>query len=220
MRVDFHVHTRYSIDSLITPKTLIKVARQRGLHGIAVTDHNTIRGGRETQKINSTQDLLVIVGSEIKTTTCEIIGLFLQETIDSYDPFVVLDAIHAQDAISVLPHPHRSFRSTAFPQELLHRIDVIEGYNSRTISRKNLQAVDLASSLSKPITAGSDAHFYQELGRATTIFPRMLLTEDNIRKTLLKSETKTEIITRNYLHAIPYIFLSGVYGRIRHGFHP
>jgi predicted metal-dependent phosphoesterase TrpH len=78
MRVDMHVHTRYSMDSLITPKTLIKVARQWRLHGIAVTDHNTIRGGRETQKINSNQDLLVIVGSEIKTTTCEIIGLFLQ----------------------------------------------------------------------------------------------------------------------------------------------
>jgi predicted metal-dependent phosphoesterase TrpH len=207
------------MDSLITPKTLIKVARQWRLHGIAVTDHNTIRGGRETQKINSNQDLLVIVGSEIKTTTCEIIGLFLQENIDSHDPFAVLDAIHAQDAISVLPHPYRSFRSTAIPQELLRRIDVIEGYNSRTIPRKNQLAVDLASSMSKPINAGSDAHFYRELGRATTIFPNVLLTEDNIRKTLLKGEINTEIINRNYLHAVPYIFLSGVYGRIRHGFH-
>jgi hypothetical protein len=197
----------------------VKVARQWGLHGIAVTDHNTIRGGRDAQKINSNQDLLVIVGSEIKTTMCEIIGLFLQENIDSHDPFAVLDAIHAQDAISVLPHPYRSFRSTAFPQELLRRIDVIEGYNSRTRSSKNQQAVDLASSSNKPVTAGSDAHFYQELGRATTIFPNMLLTEDNIRKTLLNGEINTDIINRNYLHAVPYIFLSGVYGRIRRGFY-
>ena len=217
MRVDLHVHTQYSIDSRITPKTLIKVARVRGLHGIAVTDHNTIRGGQDA-KSHSQQDFLVIIGSEIKTTVCEIIGLFLHENIDSTDPYKVLEAIHDQNGISVLPHPYRYLQTTSFPQEFLRLIDVIEGYNSRTQHRKNQQAVDLASSTNKPICAGSDAHFYQELGRATTIFPDIVTTEDAIRKALLNREVTTEIIDNNYLLAAPYIVLSGVYGRIRHAF--
>lgn len=220
MRVDLHVHTQYSIDSLITPKTLIKIAQQRGLHGIAVTDHNTIQGGQCAKKNHSNQNLFVIVGSEIKTTLCEIIGLFLQENIDSTDPLTVLEAIHAQDAISVLPHPYRSFQIAPFPREFLRHIDVIEGYNARTRYRKNQQAVELASSVNKPISAGSDAHFYQELGRATTIFPDTFISEDTIRKTLLNGENTIEIINSNYLRATPYIFLSGVYGRIRRAFTP
>ena len=104
MRVDLHVHTQHSIDSRIHPKTLIKAARLKGLHGIAVTDHNTIRGGQDA-KSHSRQDLLIIVGSEIKTTICEIIGLFLQKNIDSTDPYKVLEAIRDQNGISVLPHP-------------------------------------------------------------------------------------------------------------------
>jgi predicted metal-dependent phosphoesterase TrpH len=217
VHVDLHVHTQHSIDSRITPKNLIKAARLKGLHGIAVTDHNTIRGGQDT-KSHSQQDLLVIVGSEIKTTICEIIGLFLQENIDSTDPYKVLEAIRDQNGISVLPHPYRYLQTTSFPQDFLHLIDVIEGYNSRTPHRKNRQAVDLASRMNKPICAGSDAHFYQELGRATTIFPDIAMTEDTIRKALLNSKVTTEIIGNNYLRAAPYIVLSGVYSRIRHVF--
>lgn len=216
MRIDLHVHTQYSVDSRITPKTLIKIARLKGLHGIAITDHDTIRGGQDAKSL-SQQDFLVIVGSEIKTTLCEIIGLFLQENIDATDPYKVLEAIRGQNGISVLPHPYR-YLYTPFPQEFLRLIDVIEGYNSRTPHGKNQQAVDLASSMRKPICAGSDAHFYQELGRAITIFPDMATTEDTLRKALLNKKVTIEITSNNYLLAAPYIVLSGVYGRIRHIF--
>jgi len=217
VRVDLHVHTHHSIDSRITPKTLIKAARLKGLHGIAVTDHNTIRGGQDA-KSHSQPDFLVIVGSEIKTTMCEIIGLFLQEDIDSTDPYTVLETIHDQNGISVLPHPFRYLQTTSFPQDFLQLIDVIEGYNSRTHHRKNQQAVGLALRTNKSICAGSDAHFYHELGRAATIFPNTAMSEDAIRKAFLNSSVTTEIIDNNYLQAAPYIVLSGVYGRIRHIF--
>jgi hypothetical protein len=37
---------------------------------------------------------------------------------------------------------------------------------------------------------------------------------------LLNGENTIEIINSNYLWATPYIFLSGVYGRIRRAFTP
>jgi len=45
MKYDLHIHSKYSHDSLLSPDNILKVARKRGLGGIAVTDHNTILGG-------------------------------------------------------------------------------------------------------------------------------------------------------------------------------
>ena len=59
------------------PATILKVAKRRGLDGIAVTDHLAIKGGIETRKLNNDPDFLVIVGFEIETNNREdLIGLF------------------------------------------------------------------------------------------------------------------------------------------------
>ena len=66
MKYDFHTHTKYSADGNINPKTLVKVADKAGLTGVAVTDHNTIKGGLEAKKYGN-KNIEVIVGSEILT---------------------------------------------------------------------------------------------------------------------------------------------------------
>ena len=38
---DLHLHTHYSADACGSPEDMIEAAKQRGLSGIAVTDHNT-----------------------------------------------------------------------------------------------------------------------------------------------------------------------------------
>jgi len=73
MKLDLHIHSKYSKDSLLKPETILKVAKKRGLGGIAVTDHNTIKGGLFTQKINDDKNFVVIVGSDIKTEYGDII---------------------------------------------------------------------------------------------------------------------------------------------------
>ena len=42
MRIDCHIHTTYSPDSLLQPTDLLALANQRGLDCLAITDHNTI----------------------------------------------------------------------------------------------------------------------------------------------------------------------------------
>jgi len=44
-KFDLHIHSSYSSDGLMNPKTIVKIAIKRHLSGIAVTDHNTIKGG-------------------------------------------------------------------------------------------------------------------------------------------------------------------------------
>jgi len=75
MKYDFHTHTKYSSDGYVEPKMLVKVAVKVGLSGIAVTDHNTVKGGLKAKKFEN-NELEVIVGSEILTNKGEVIGIF------------------------------------------------------------------------------------------------------------------------------------------------
>src|SRR5262249_12518737 len=38
--IDLHTHTFFSVDGVSSPEELIDSARAKGLHGIAITDHN------------------------------------------------------------------------------------------------------------------------------------------------------------------------------------
>ena len=85
MKYDFHTHTKYSTDGYIDPKILVKAAVKAGLTGVAVTDHNTIKGGLEAKKYEN-KNIEVIVGSEILTDKGEVIGIFFdrRDKINSF----------------------------------------------------------------------------------------------------------------------------------------
>ena len=96
MIFDLHIHSKYSFDSISEPKKIIKVAKNMGLNGVAITDHNTTKGGLEAKKINRDHDFLVIVGSEISTEIGDITGLFLSEEIKSRNSMEVIEEIKKQ----------------------------------------------------------------------------------------------------------------------------
>jgi predicted metal-dependent phosphoesterase TrpH len=100
LKYDLHMHTIYSRDGAIKPADAIRIAKKRGLDGIAITDHDTIRGGLEAQKLKP-RDLDIIVGAEIKTDRGDVIGLFLNEEIQARDHMEVIDAIRRQGGIDI-----------------------------------------------------------------------------------------------------------------------
>jgi predicted metal-dependent phosphoesterase TrpH len=184
MKLDLHIHSTYSTDSLATPESIIKVARKRGLDGIAVTDHDTIKGGVETKKVCYGSDFLVIVGAEIFTEKGDILGLFLEKEIQAKTCEEVIEEIHSQGGIAILPHP---FKLHKLDEKLLSEIDAIEIFNSRTSSDDNTKALMLAKQYGKPMVAGSDAHFCMEIGRAMTI-----IEGPDVKKALLAGTSRTE----------------------------
>jgi predicted metal-dependent phosphoesterase TrpH len=166
MILDLHIHSRYSFDSVLSPQRIIEVAQQRGLSGIAITDHNTVRGGLEAYRINHDPNFLVIVGAEIATEAGDIIGLFLREEIQNRQSDRVVDEIHWQGGIVVLPHPYKGHE---LKDELLSKVDLIEALNARLGNEDNEKAFKLARQWNKPVVAGSDAHFAAEIGMARTM---------------------------------------------------
>ncbi|RZN44089.1 MAG: PHP domain-containing protein [Methanosarcinales archaeon] len=190
MKLDLHIHSKYSYDSLLRPDTIIKVAKNKGLDGVAVTDHNTIRGGVEASKVNKDDDFIVIVGSEIKTEYGDVIGLFLTDEIRSWVFTDVVDEILGQGGLTVLAHPFR--KGIVFPRDLLGHIDLIEGFNARSTKNLNQKAIKLASDCKIPVTAGSDAHIGFEIGVGRAVTRTLTMTLDDVRCALKNGETRIE----------------------------
>ena len=183
MILDLHIHSKYSFDSLLEPRKIIKVAKKKGLDGVAITDHNTIKGGLEAKKISRGQDFLVIVGSEISTEVGDITGLFLSEEIKSRNSMEVIEEIKEQGGLVVLPHPCRGHKPS---EKIVKKVDAIEGFNARTSKENNIEAVKLAEKYNKPIVAGSDAHFASEIGFAKTDFRESISSD--IRSSFLSNK--------------------------------
>ena len=174
MRGDFHMHTRFSHDCLTTPEALVRRCAAVGLTCIAVTDHNSIEGALAARAL---APFRVIVGAEIMTTAGEITGLFLEEQPPpGLDPIETARRIKEQGGLVSIPHPFtgmgRSALDRATVVELLPYIDIVEGFNARTMrASDNTAAREFAAAHGLPVTAVSDAHTARELGRTYTEFP-------------------------------------------------
>jgi predicted metal-dependent phosphoesterase TrpH len=168
LKIDLHVHTFYSPDSLITPKDLNHYTEKRGLDGIAITDHDRIDG---ISKIVRDIDFLVIPGIEISSLKGHIIGLNVNELIPpklSVDE--TLDRIHDAGGIAIACHPITFFKES-LKGHINSRFDAIEVINSLAFpfnySVKHSRRI--ASDLGISRVAGSDAHYGPEIGYAYTL---------------------------------------------------
>ena len=183
---DFHIHSRYSFDSLLSPRTIVKIALKKELSAIAVADHNTIKGALKTIEEAAVTSLVVIPAIELETDAGHIMGLFVESDIKTQNIDEVIDEIKEQDGIAVLLHPARKHGTNL--KEVANKIDVIEALNGRTRRLENLEAKDLALRFKKPMIAGSDAHLGFEIGRVRTAFEDTSNTLEDIRKHIINGE--------------------------------
>jgi predicted metal-dependent phosphoesterase TrpH len=150
------------------PAELIAQAISVGLHGIAITDHDTMAGVFEAQKI-APSSFEIIPGEEITTDRGEVIGLFLTEEI-SPDPFdEVLFKIRTQNGLVIVPHAFDPFRKAIMPSDQeAKRFDAIEILNGRAMfSSINKKAQAYAQRNNCAMVCGSDAHYLFEVGAVT-----------------------------------------------------
>ena len=168
--IDLHCHTRASFDCLSKPADVVRLAAQRGLTHIAITDHDRIDGALEAQAA-APDGLTVIVGEEVKTSDGDLICVFLTEAIPpGLTPVETIAAARAQGGLVGIPHPFDTFRGSLSRggqlAEIAPLVDWIEGHNARLVGRGNEQAVEFAAEHARPVVAVSDAHSLIEIGVA------------------------------------------------------
>jgi predicted metal-dependent phosphoesterase TrpH len=209
IRVEFHCHTAISRDSSNRLPHLLKVARQRGLDRLVITDHNTIVNAMRAKQMDPE---LVIVGEEVKTTQGELLAYFVTKGVPkNTPPMEAIQMLKEQNAFISIAHPfdyRRSGWTEAELKEILPYLDAVEVFNSRCFDPvANQAALEYAEANGLPKMVGSDAHSLVELGLATMTLPFFNSAED-LRKVIRKAQMDTHIFSPlAHLHANSTILL-------------
>ena len=179
LKFDMHVHTVYSkhwffgIDALDYPRDMIKAAIKKGLNGIAVTDHNNVRGALIAMKEakNIDKNFKIIPGIEIRSAKGDILALGIKENVK---PLMTVEEtvekIHDLGGIAVAAHPFSAFVFRNVLQQDAIKTDAIEIFNA-TNSRfyQDSRSMRLAHKYGMPVCAGSDSHSMISVGNAGII---------------------------------------------------
>jgi predicted metal-dependent phosphoesterase TrpH len=179
LNFDLHCHSRFSADGISEPDEMVAEAKRKGLHGFAITDHNTsacvdyfLQHGFMREDGEPVDGLLIIPGQEITTSAGHLLALGVRlPDLKGIDPLEAVDLIHAQGGLAIPPHPYDLFRA-GIRESILEKMkmDAIEAFNAATtFKRYNNQAFNFAQAHGLPMTAGSDAHHVEALGVAYTI---------------------------------------------------
>jgi len=164
IRADLHIHTLFSPDSSIHPKTLVDMLLVHpSIKAVAVTDHNTVKGYFKVQELASAYpDLLIIPGIEVSTLEGDVILLGATEvppqpwTVEN-----VIDFARSRGGLVVAAHPYRAYGLGDSARK--YPIDAVEVLNGGCPRQLNIMAEELAKAMGVPGTGGSDAHKVNEL---------------------------------------------------------
>lgn len=174
VRVELHLHTCASQDSLVRPQELLDHCKRIGIDRVAITDHNSIAGALEAQTLAPDR---VIVGEEIETTQGELLGYFMTEFVPSgLEPMDTIARLRAQGAVISVSHPFDQTRGPKWTYEQLlaiaPHVDAFEVFNARCFTNQpNRLAAAFARQHGLLETVGSDAHSLLEVGRASLHMP-------------------------------------------------
>jgi len=168
MKFDLHIHSTYS-DGHSDVKEIIQAAKRRGLGGIALTDHDNMRGIPVARKYIREQklDLILIPGIEVTTSEGHLLVLGVEKPPRSkMSPEETIEAAHDLGGIADVPHPYHPFRHA------IGRIpdaDCVEVYNSKHLfGLANGRARIEAKRRKMSMVAGSDSHYAATVGLGVT----------------------------------------------------
>lgn len=168
LKIDLHVHTTYSADSLVTLEALVFWAKKRGLDAVAVTDHNQIEGALKFAKET---DFLIIPGTEVSSKNGHIVALNVREVIPrGLNAEETVEQIHAAGGIAVACHPFALFKGS-LGKHANGKFDAVETINASAspFKRSVRKAEELAARFKLPRLAGTDAHYAPSIGYAYTV---------------------------------------------------
>ena len=217
-KFDLHIHSKYSACAVTEPEKIVKKAKEAGLKGFAITDHNTIRAWPALTKLAKENNLIFIPGQEVDVSyngknIGHVLALFTYDKIVSKDIFEVIDEAKSQSALLSLPHSFdftRAFKGFDYLSvngPISRYIPAIETFNSRVLrTEANIQAKDFAEKNGLMQTAGSDAHMPYEIGNG------YLIAKANTELDLLREIKLGRVVANGRLSGLkPKIQTLGAY---------
>lgn len=195
MIIDLHNHTDpASDDSTLSVEELVRIAAERGLDGVVVSDHDyfwdtkklTQQDESDLIRLGDEYGILVIPGVEINTDDGHLICFGLDHYVfGMHHTSRVKQMVDDADGAMLLAHPYRRqvllddnesqgwVRSLARvrDKEIWSMPDAVEVMNGRGFPDQNSFAQTLAKELGLHGLANSDAHAPNDVAVCGTLFP-------------------------------------------------
>jgi predicted metal-dependent phosphoesterase TrpH len=185
--IDLHAHTYpASDDSFISADDLIDGAKQAGLDGICLTEHDHFWVPDDVERLAKRHDFLVLAGAEINTEDGHVLVFGLhQYQFGMHKASFLGQQVREAGGAMVAAHPFRrryprsklasaqevaEALQKASGEELFATCSAIEVVNGRGSSEENLFSKTLCDRLGLAGTGGSDIHRAEHIGRACTKF--------------------------------------------------
>ncbi len=183
MLLDLHVHTHHTPGCSLSPRDVLRRARESGLDGVVFTDLNSMEGLAEFREAGAAEGLLALCGVEIATDRGHYLAFFPEPEkvpalpqIFGTPPWPVRDVlakVASLGGVAVAAHPYdktidRPGGDVVFT---LQGLSAIEGLNTRAKGPANDLAVEAADHMGLPCVGASGAKgSLDDVGKAATLF--------------------------------------------------
>ncbi len=174
-----------------TIEGILKTARKKGLRGIAITDHNTIKGSLNAAKTGKKYGIVAVPSVEVHSKQGHILAYNIAEPIKKRMDFgETIEKIHDQGGLAVCAHPLLKIMGVG--KKRIKFFDGIECINAREwkILPKSL--------LGKKqfMVAGTDAHTLKEIGNVVTVFQEDFSNAEEMMELLRKMKSSFKRIKK------------------------
>ena len=175
MLLDMHLHTREgSPDSALPVREAIARAKEMGLGGLCVTDHDSWALAPQADALAREHGFPIFVGVEVLTSSGDFV-------VFGVGPFTYVPGLlRAEDLMervrlcggaAVAAHPYRdNGRGAGRLIETLPGLTGVECFNGSTDARANMRALRGARERGLPCLGASDAHLAERVGLFATRF--------------------------------------------------
>lgn len=174
MIIDLHVHSSISPCSRLGLPEILTHARERGLDGVCITDHDTMDARHSVVEGVQPDGLLLVIGMEYATSQGDFLLFGPFEDLEPGLPAKeMLRIVHNAGGAAIVAHPCRKARPAdpmLAAEGLLQAVERVNGRNAPFANACAQQWERGVLGHALPGVAGSDAHNLQELGRAPTRF--------------------------------------------------
>ncbi len=204
-RMDLHVHSMYSGESLADPRDIIESALDKGLDGICVTEHRSLYASRPFEELKQGYPSLVILrGVEISTDAGHMLVYGVKDTVwndwgknSLCNAQELVDRVRELGGLAIPAHPWQITEGAGSPDGLQISVD------ERILNLNNLSAIEVCNGkqAKNPIVCeilgafakqmgfgrigGSDAHIPEHVGRSYTVFKTPICSSKDLVRALL-----------------------------------
>ena len=174
-KIDLHVHSRFSGDSSAEPEHTVLMAIEKGLNGIAFTEHYSYGASEFAERLKEkySNEITIFRGVEFSAFEghCLIFGVDTDGLLTKHALMEeVISVVKEKGGIVIPSHPYRGANSVGERIWSINGIAAVEGYNGYNMHSFNMMAVEAADILGIPYTGGSDAHSPEDVGACYTEF--------------------------------------------------